>query len=374
MRAAVCRDIGRIEVEEIDEPTPCEGEVKLRMVATGVCRTDLSILQGHLPSPRPIVLGHEGAGVVCEVGPGVRGLAVGDPVLCTIVPSCGRCFYCARGEDPLCEEITVYTGLMLDGTTRLSRGGEPIHSLSYQASFAERAVIPERCAVKVRSDAPLERLVGLACGVSTGLGAAMLRAPVEPGESVLVIGAGGVGLSALLGARLRGAGRLIAADVEPRKLARARELGLAEHTIDARSEPVAARVRELCSGRGADRAYDAVGAPGTLETALEALRPGGTAVAIGLSESSLTATFPIRSFLRQRWLTGTFGGSIAPRRDIPTFVDLHVSGRFDLGALMDREYELDDIARAFDDLEHGRVTRGVIRFRRPRESDAGSDR
>ena len=362
MRAAVCRGVGQIGVEELDEPAPREGEVKLEMVATGVCRTDLSIFQGHLPSPRPIVLGHEGAGIVCEVGPGVRGLAPGDPVICTIIPSCGRCFYCARGEDPLCEEITVYTGLMLDGTTRLSRRGEPVHSLSYQASFAERAVIPERCAVKVRRDAPLERLVGLACGVSTGLGAAMLRAPVEPGESVLVIGAGGVGLSALLGARLRGAGALIAVDVVPAKLERARALGLAEHVIDSRSEPVAERVRALCGGRGADRAYDAVGAPGTLETALEALRPGGTAVAIGLSDSALKVSFPIRTLLRQRWVTGTFGGSIAPRRDIPTFVDLHMSGRFDLGALMDAEYRLDEIARAFDDLEHGRVTRGVIRF------------
>src|SRR5262249_4437161 len=160
--------------------------------------------------PRPIVLGHEGAGIVCEVGPGVRDLEVGDAVLCTIIPSCGRCFYCARGEDPLCEEIRVYTGLMLDGTTRLSRLGEPVRSLSYQASFAERAVIPERCAVKLRRDAPLHELVGLACGVSTGLGVALLRSPVEPGESVLVIGAGGVGLSALLGARLRGASALIA--------------------------------------------------------------------------------------------------------------------------------------------------------------------
>ena len=362
MRAAVCRGIGQIGVEELDEPSPQAGEVKLAMVATGVCRTDLSIFQGHLPSPRPIVLGHEGAGIVCEVGPGVRGLAVGDPVLCTIIPSCGRCFYCARGEDPLCEEITVYTGLMLDGTTRLSSRGEPVHSLSYQASFAERAVIPERCAVKLRRDAPLDKLVGLACGVSTGLGAAMLRAPVEPGESVLVIGAGGVGLSALLGARLRGAGCLIAVDVLPAKLERARALGLAEHTIDSRTEPVPERVRALCGGRGADRAYDAVGAPGTLETALEALRPGGTAVAIGLSDSALQVTLPIRTLLRQRWVTGTFGGSIAPRRDIPTFVDLHMSGRFDLGSLLDAEYRLDEIARAFDDLENGRVTRGVIRF------------
>jgi Zn-dependent alcohol dehydrogenase len=154
-----------------------------------------------------------------------------------------------RGEDPLCEEITFYTGKMLDGTTRLASRGEPIHSLSYQASFAERAVVPERCAIKVRRDAPLESLVGLACGVSTGLGASMLRSPVEPGSSVLVIGAGGVGLSTLMGARLRGAGCLIAADVVPAKLERARALGLADHAIDPRSEPLAERVRALTGGR-----------------------------------------------------------------------------------------------------------------------------
>lgn len=358
----MCRALGQVAVEELDEPAPREGEVSLEMVATGVCGTDLSIFRGHMPSPLPIVLGHEGVGIVRELGPGVVGLAPGDPVVCTIIPSCGRCFYCARGEDPLCEEILFYTGRMLDGTTRLARGGEPIHSLSYQASFAERAIVPERCAVRVRREAPLEQLVGLACGVSTGLGASMLRAPVEPGSSVLVIGAGGVGLATLMGARLRGAGLLVAADLVPSRLERARALGLADHTLDPRHEPLAERVRALCGGRGADFAFDAAGAKGTLEAAVDALRPGGTAVAIGIADARMTATIPTRSLLRQRWVTGTFGGSIAPRRDIPAFVDLYLEGRLDLGALVDAWYRLDELPRAFDDLAEGRVTRGAIRF------------
>jgi Zn-dependent alcohol dehydrogenase len=377
MKAAVLRELGRIEVEEIDDPTPRAGEVKLRMVATGVCGTELSLLHGHMRFPLPIVLGHEGAGIVVETGPDVRELAIGDRVVCTIVPSCGHCAMCAVGETALCTETMIGSGRMFDGTTRLAKRGEPIHSLSYQSSFAEFAIVPERVAVRVRDDAPLERLCGLACGVSTGLGAALLRADVKPGESVLVVGAGGVGLSVLMGARLRGAALRIAADVVPRKLEKALASGLATHGVDAsraqraegeRSpldlsrEPLVERVRALTDGRGADHAFDAVGAPGTLELALEATRPGGTCVVIGHARGVVTATIDTTRLLRQRWLTGTFGGSIVAKRDIPHFVDLYMDGRLDLDALFDAEYPLDDVAKALADLEAGRVTRPVIRF------------
>jgi Zn-dependent alcohol dehydrogenase len=362
MKAAVLRDLGRIAVEEIDDPAPRAGEVLLRMVATGVCGTDVSVLHGHLPFPRPIVLGHEGAGIVVETGPDVRDLAVGDPVVCTIVPSCGKCHACLHGETALCVETQIGTGRMLDGTTRLSKRGEPIHSLAYQSSFAEYAVVPERAAVRVRKDAPLERLCGLACGVSTGLGAALLRAEVAAGSSVLVIGAGGVGLSTLMGARLRGAALRIAADVVPRKLEKARATGLATHTVDSSREPLVEGVRALTQGRGADCAFDAVGAPGTLELALEATRPGGTCVVIGHARGTITATIDTSRLLRQRWLTGTFGGSIVAKRDIPEFVDLYLAGLLDLEALLDAEYHLGEVGAALADLESGRVTRPVVRF------------
>ena len=362
MKAAVLREIGRLAVEELDDPSPRAGEVKLRMVETGVCGTDVSVLRGHLPFPRPIVLGHEGAGIVVETGPGVSELAVGDPVVCTIVPSCGRCHACLHGETALCAETAIGTGRMLDGTTRLARRGEPIHSLAYQSSFAEVAIVPERAAVRVRKDAPLERLCGLACGVSTGLGAAMLRAEVAAGSSVLVVGAGGVGLSTLMGARLRGAALRIAVDVVPRKLEKALATGLATHAIDSSREPLVESVRALTQGRGADCAFDAVGASGTLELALEATRPGGTCVVIGHAHGVVTATIDTTRLLRQRWLTGTFGGSIVAKRDIPAFVDLYLAGQLDLDALLDAEYRLDDVATALADLEAGRVTRPWIRL------------
>lgn len=362
MKAAVCREVRQIAIEELDEPSPGVGEIKLRMIATGVCRTDLSIFQGHLSVPRPIVLGHEGVGIVEEIGAGVTRVAPGDPVVCSIIAGCGDCFQCLREASALCENVTHYTGRMLDGTTRLSKAGEAIHSLSFQASFAEKAVVPERCAVRVRPDAPLEQLAGLACGVSTGLGAAMVRDPIEPGSNVLVIGTGGVGLSVLMGARLRGAGRLIAVDVVPGKLEKARALGLATDTIDASQQDVVSAVRERTGGRGADHAFDVVGAEGTLEQALESVRPGGKVVVIGLTSGAVPAQFATAALLRQKTVTGTSGGSIEPRRHIPEFVDLHLAGRLDLASLMDRSYRLDEIGQALDDLEHGRVTRGVIRF------------
>jgi Zn-dependent alcohol dehydrogenase len=251
---------------------------------------------------------------------------------------------------------------MLDGTTRLSSRGEPIHSLAYQAAFAERAIVPERCAVSVRKDAPLEKLAGLACGISTGLGAALVRGAVEPGSTAMAIGAGGVGLSALMGARLRGAAELIAVDVVPRKLEKARELGLATQTVDASAVDVAEAVRALTRGRGADLAFDAVGAPGTLEQALESVRPGGRVVVIGRASGLIEGRIDTTHLLRQKIVTGTVGGSIEPRRHIPEFVDLYMTGRLDLDGLMDTEYRLEDLAQAFEDLEAGRITRGVVRF------------
>ena len=364
MKAAVCRKVRHVSIEELDEPEPCEGEIKLRMVATGVCRTDLSIFQGHLPVPWPIVLGHEGVGVVESVGPGVTRFAPNDSVVCSIIAGCGECFQCLRQASSLCENVKFYTGKMLDGTTRLSRGdgAEAIHSLSYQASFAEKVIVPERAAVRVRSDAPLDKLAGLACGVSTGLGASMVRSPIEPGSNVVVIGTGGVGLSALMGARLRGAGKLIAVDIVASKLEKARALGLAHETIDASQEAVAERVRALTNGRGADHAFDVVGAPGTLEQALDAVRPGGHVVIIGMTSGNVPASFATSALLRQKTLTGTMGGSIEPRRHIPEFVDLFLAGRLDLASLMDRTYRLEEVSKALEDLEQGRITRGVIRF------------
>ncbi|QTJ70385.1 alcohol dehydrogenase catalytic domain-containing protein (plasmid) [Rhodococcus sp. ZPP] len=360
MRAAVSRGVGQIEIEELPEPSPQAGEVRVRLVSSGICHTDVSVLAGHLPSPRPIVLGHEGAGVIDELGPGVDGLTVGDHVICSIITSCHACFQCLRGEYALCERAVGFSGTMLDGTTRLRSGDDDVHTLFCQGSFAEYAVVPASATVKVRQDAPLDKLAGLGCAWSTGLGAAIVRAEVRPGSSVVVIGAGGVGLAAMMGARAMGATSVIAVDIAARKLDRAKDLGLASHTITASGSDAVDAIRDLTGGRGADYGFDAVGAQGTLETALQSVRPGGLAVAIGVMDASVTATFDLFGFLMQKRLTGTYAGSILPQRDIPAFVDLYMDGRLPLDSVIDATFALDEVPKALDQLAANEITKGVV--------------
>lgn len=360
MRAVVCHGPGDVRVEDIDDPAPQSGEVKVEVHAVGVCHTDLNFTTGAVPVPYPIVLGHEAAGVVVETGPDVTGVLVGDHVVCSIIGPCERCFQCLRDDHALCENAPFFTGTMLDGTTRLSQAGRPIHTLHYQGSYAQFAIVPDRFVVPIRRDAPLELVCGLACGISTGLGAAMVRADVAAGSSVVVIGAGGVGLSTMMGARVRGATTVIAVDVLARKLDKALELGLATHGVDASaSDPVAA-VLALTDDRGADYGFDAVGANGTLEQVVAATRPGGTCVVIGRAQGLVEATLNTTVLLRQRVLTGTYGGSIHPRRHVPEFVELQMEGRLDLGGILDTRYSIEEAPQALDDLHHGRITRGVI--------------
>jgi Zn-dependent alcohol dehydrogenase len=360
MKAVVCYGPGDVRVEDIDEPSPRDGEVKLRVAAVGVCHTDLNFTTGQVPVPYPIVLGHEAAGVVVEVGPGVTDVAVGDHVVCSIVGPCEQCFQCLRDEPALCERSPLFTGTMLDGTTRLSKAGSPIHTLHYQGSYAEYAIVPARFTVPIRRDAPLDVVCGLACGMSTGLGAALLRADVVAGSSVVVIGSGGVGLSTMMGARFRGAAIVIAVDRLAHKVDKALALGFATHGIDSSSTDPVAAVQELTAGRGADYGFDAVGVPGTLEQVIGATRPGATCVVIGRALGLVQVTVDTSMLLRQRLLTGTYGGSIHPRRHIPEFVELFMQGRLDLGGILDTRYRIDDAVQALDDLHHGRVTRGVI--------------
>jgi Zn-dependent alcohol dehydrogenase len=349
-----------VRVEDLDDPSPSQGEVKIAVAAVGVCHTDLSFVTGALPIPYPVVLGHEGAGVVVETGPGVSGVAVGDHVVCSIIGPCEQCFYCLRGEPALCERMPLFTGTMLDGTTRLSKGGAAIHTLHYQGTYAETAIVPDRFVTPVRRDAPLDVLCGLACGITTGLGAAMVRAGVVPGASVVVVGSGGVGLSTMLGARFKGSTTVIAVDVVARKAERAVELGIATHAVDASTTDPVGAVLELTGGRGADYGFDAIGVIGTLDQVVAATRPGGTCVVIGRSLAQVPVTFDTTVLLRQRSITGTYGGSVHPRRHLPEFVDLYMEGLLDIGKVLDARYSLDEAAQALDDLHHGRNTRGVI--------------
>ncbi len=363
MKAAVVREIGKIAVEELDRPEPGPGEVLVRVAAAGVCHTDVTALAGGLPVPRPAVLGHEGAGVVEAVGAGVSTVAPGDHVVLSITYGCGACFQCQQSAFGLCEVGTPHllNGTMPDGTRRLRRGSEDVATFLFQSSFAEYAVVPAACAVKIRPDAPLDAAALLACGASTGYGAVVRRARVTPGSSVLVIGAGGVGLSVVMAARLAGATKIIVSDMSEAALALAVDLG-ATHAVDV-SDPDVNVIDEATriTGRGVDYAFDAVGAEGTLESAFHSTRNGGEVVAIGASNLMLTVTVPLFSLIYQKRLTGTNNGSIRPHVDIPAALDAFMTGRFPLDRLVTRRYDIDEIDTALGDAA-GKPGRGVVVF------------
>lgn len=364
VRAAVIENIDTIKIQNLELDEPKAGEILVKLVATGVCHTDLSMIRGNLPVPMPFVAGHEGAGIVEAVGEGVDHVQVGDHVVCSIVQRCGICYMCVRGQNP-CEKggAVAFAGTMMDGTNRLHRDQEAINHIFCQSSFADYTVIPAVSAVKVNPDAPLEKIASLGCGIGTGLGAAINRGKVSPGSTVMVVGAGGVGLAAMLGARLAGALRVIAVDVASNKLAKAKSIA-ADEAINSKATDLIDAIETLTGGRGVDVAIDCVGLegePGTLEQCFRALRPGGTAVAVGIMHATVTTNIDTFSLLTEKNLTGSWGGSLSPHRDIPYWVDLYMAGRLDIGAIMDREGKLDEVETLINELEQGKFTRAVIR-------------
>lgn len=361
MRAAVLYQPQRpLTVEEVELAEPREGEALVRIVASGVCHSDLHVIDGTLPHPLPVVLGHEGAGVVERVGPGVTYARPGEHVILSFVPVCGRCYHCAIGRPNLCTGVRTTPGVMADGTRRLRRGDEEINHFSMVSSFAQYAVVPEGALVKVRPDAPLEKVCLIGCGVMTGVGAAINTARVRPGSTCVVVGCGGVGLSVIQGCLLAGAARIIAVDLVASKLALAEALG-ATHLIDASREDVLARVRQI-SGGGADYAFEAIGRPETMELAYECLGRGGLAVVVGLAPRGSRITLSATSFLNEKGIIGSVYGSARQRADMPMLVDLYLAGRLKLDELITRSYALEEINQAFDDLRSGRLARGVVVF------------
>ena len=362
MKAAVVTSVNNLVFEELEVPRPGPGEVLVRMAATGVCHTDLSVLQGNIPVPFPVVLGHEGAGIVTELGSGVETLSVGDHVVLSIVVSCGQCSRCLVGDLALCEQAATvaFGGTMPDGTTRLRSQSQEYNHFLCQSSFAEFSVVPARAAVRVRPDAPLDTISVLGCGAMTGIGAVFRRAQVRPGSSVVVIGAGGVGLAVVMAARAVGATKIIAVDVLTEKLDRAKDLG-ATHLVNSTIDDVVESV-QLITGQGADYAFDAVGQEATLQAAFQAVRPGGEVIGIGLSHIGNVVKIDMISLMMQKRLTGTYAGSVNPQIDIPAAVELFMDGRLPLDRLVSQRYKLDDLPQAFEDMEAGRVGRGVVIF------------
>lgn len=352
----------RLVIEDLELEPPRAGEVAVRLVATGVCHSDLGGLHGTRDLPTPMVLGHEGAGIVESVGAGVTAAAPGDHVILSAIGRCGRCAACVDGRPWMCATwgASIFSGRLPDGTTRLSLGGSPVYHWFAQSSFAERAVVPEGSVVKIRRDVPLEKVALLACGVSTGLGAVFNAARVRLGDSVAVIGCGGVGIAAVVGADLAHAQPIVAVDIADEKLEYARSLG-ATHTVNAARENALARVRELTGG-GADHTFECVGNVKTLEQLVAMVPPGGDGYVIGAAPPGTTFPFTTEGFIRNKHLHGVMQGNVRASVDIPRYVDLYAAGKLPLDRLVTRSYPLEGINDALAALEHS-VGRGVIVFR-----------
>ena len=362
MLAAVLHETNTpLRLEEVELTPPGPGEVAVRVHASGVCHSDWNAVTGATPGPLPVVLGHEGAGIVEEVGDGVRAVAPGDRVVLSWMPACGRCFYCRRGRPNLCDAAVeaLFAGTLLGGETRLSQRGRPIHHYSFLSTFAERAIVPEASCVPIRADVPLSVAAIVGCAVMTGVGAVVNRARLEPGSVALVYGTGGVGLSVVLGCRLAGAAAVVVAEPVEWKRRLAVELG-ASQAVPA-ADDAAALARERTQGRGADYAFVAAGVPSLFTDAYAATRRAGTVVCIGLPPEQAQASFPASGLVREeKVVTGSLYGSCRDREDMPRLLDLFVDGRLPLDRLVTRTYPLERINEAFDDMNAGRVARGVL--------------
>jgi S-(hydroxymethyl)glutathione dehydrogenase / alcohol dehydrogenase len=352
---------GEVAIEQVQLAPPRAGEVEVQITAAGVCHSDLHVIRGEWEVAVPVVLGHEGAGTVTEVGPDVEGLTAGDHVVLSWMPHCSHCRQCRLGHPWQCEGAAAIdaTGLLFDGTSRFSRDGELVHHYLGVSSFAERVVVPASGAIKVRSDAPLELISIIGCAVATGTGAVWNTAAVEPDATVAVIGLGGVGLSCVQGARLAGAARLVAVDVNPAKLELALALGAAD-VIDASAEdPVAALAERV--PEGLDYVFDAIGKIETTEQAIAALGPGGAAVVVGLPPSGARASFePLALAEANQRILGCNYGSIDPARDIPKLVDLALEGSIELEAMISSRRPLTEAGAALAELEAGRGLRTLL--------------
>ena len=365
INAAILWEQGQpLSVESAELEAPRAGEVLVEVKAAGVCHSDLHPARGDWPTKTPVVLGHEGTGVVREVGAGVSRVRAGDHVVFCWLPACGVCPPCLEGRPVLCDRLlkTTYRNRLPAGGTRLRARDQDIAHFNDTACFADFAVVPEEGAIPVAADVPFSVLATLGCAVVTGVGAVSNAASAQRGSSALVIGAGGVGLNVAQGALLARCNPIIAVDLRASALTLAREFG-ATHTIDAASGNVAEAVRDLTSGRGADYVFDTVGTPTTLAQALECTRKGGTVVLTGLSRTDALASIPTFPFVMQeKRLIGSLYGSGQPALDIPRLVALYQAGKLKLRELVSHTYRLDGVNSALAALASGVDARGIIEW------------
>jgi len=363
MRAVVFSgEPGVVEVREVELDAPGVGEVRVKIAATGVCHSDLHIIRNEWNLPVPMVLGHEGSGIVTELGPGVTSLAVGDHVVLSWVAPCYECRYCLAGNEARCTvamTLLAPYGVLYDGTSRLSMDGERIFHYQGVSSFAEEAIVPASGAIRVRDDAPLEAICLIGCAVATGVGAVVNTAQVEEGSIVAVIGCGGVGLSVVQGARIAGASRIIAIDVQAQKTALAMKLGATDEIDASSADPVAA-LRELVPD-GVDYAFDAIGKTLTTEQAIQMLGLGGAAVVVGLPPTGAKASFePLVLAEADQRILGSNYGSVRPAIDIPALVDRYMDGSLKIDELITARRPLEHAAAALDELATGSSLRTLL--------------
>ena len=352
-----------LAIEEIELDDPGHGEVLVRIGAAGLCHSDLSVIDGNRPRPTPMVLGHEAAGIVEQVGPGVDDPKVGDPVVMVFVPSCGHCLPCAEGRPALCEPGAAANGAgtLLSGERRLHRNGTDVHHHLGVSAFAEYATVSRRSLVKIDKELPLDEAALFGCAVLTGVGAVINTAKVSAGSSVAVIGLGGVGLSSLLGAVAVGARRVVAIDLSDDKLGLARQLG-ATDTFNPGSPGAIEEIR-FATGGGVEFAFEMAGSVHAMDLAYKITRRGGTTVTAGLPPPDHTFALPqVNLVAEERTVKGSYIGTCVPTRDLPRYIELYRRGKLPVDRLMSGRLRLDEINLGFDRLYEGKAVRQVVVF------------
>jgi S-(hydroxymethyl)glutathione dehydrogenase / alcohol dehydrogenase len=355
MRAAVFLEQDQpLSVEDVDPIDAGPNDVIVRITASGVCHSDLSVINGTLPAG-PEILGHEGTGIVESVGSDVTRLEVGDRVIGSFIPACGVCWYCLHDQSNLCAE--TYPVMFVPRARRAD--GTELQGFTGLGTFAEMMTVSQHSLVKVESDLPDEQLALIGCGVTTGVGAALNTARVQPGSIVAVIGCGGVGQAVIQGARIAGAARIIAIDPVAMKRDSALKLGATDVVDPTDADPVAA-VRELSGGRGADYAFEVIGTAGTIRQAIDTARPGGTAVMVGVPKLSSDVPIPAMSVLEEKTIRGCVYGSAQVRREFPRLISLVEQGKLDVGSMVSRTMHLHEVNEAMRAMQDGEVIRSVL--------------
>jgi S-(hydroxymethyl)glutathione dehydrogenase/alcohol dehydrogenase len=363
MRAAVLYETKQpLVIEEVTLDEPKQDEVRVKIKATGICHSDYHVIDGSWHAwSLPVVMGHEAAGIVEAVGPGVTQVRPGDHCILSWTTSCGRCRNCVGGEPSLCDGFSHPTGTAVDGTYRVHKGNQPISTAVAFGSFAEQVVCHESQAIPIRQDMPWDKAALIGCATMTGVGAVLNTARVEPGATIAVFATGGVGLNVIQGGTLVNASQIIGVDLLDNRLAYARQVG-ATHVINSSCEDPVKAIKELTGGRGVDYAFDAIGLPTVSRQAYDATRRGGTTIIVGMAPTGAEIPVPSDIPSDAKTLKGCFYGSTRPAIDFPKLVDLYMQGRLKLDQIVSRTYHLDEINEAFDALARGENARGVVVF------------